>query len=105
MGRGLFVLPAITALIVACGSSGKISLGDDGTGLRALNPDSVVVATTTCGAGFAHATVCCSGSGCTTRDNVPFYPCASGETAYPDGTRCCSLDNPASCTPCDPSRE
>jgi hypothetical protein len=103
MVRQFAVLFAAGVLLGACSSASKVSLGDDGTGLRAVDPDSVHVATRTCGASFAHATVCCAGARCTTRDNAPFHPCATGETAYPDGLRCCSLSDPSQCTACDPN--
>jgi hypothetical protein len=88
----------------AC-SSGKVSLGDDGTGLRNVAADEVVVAIRACATGAAHPNVCCSGDPCTTHDLAPFAPCRAGETSYPDGQRCCDLESPSSCTACDPTVE
>ncbi len=102
--RAWLGLVALAAMGAAC-SSAKVSLGDDGTGLRKIAPDNVAVAIRACPTGAAHPNVCCLGEECTTHDVAPFAPCAAGETAYPDGQRCCALDAPASCTPCDPAVE
>jgi len=95
---------ALAAAVAAC-SSGKVSLGDDGTGLRNIPADAVVVAIRACPTGAAHPNVCCSGDPCTTHDVAPFAACGAGETAYPDGQRCCDLTSPTSCTTCDPAFE
>lgn len=97
-------LVGLVGFVAAC-SATKVSLGDDGTGLRNVNPDDVMVASRACDIGAAHPNVCCAGSSCVTHDNAPFAPCASGETAYPDGLRCCSLAEPRTCTSCDPNVE
>jgi hypothetical protein len=94
----------VLAGAAACSAS-KVSLGDDGTGLRNVNPDDVMVASRACDAGAAHPNVCCAGSSCVTRDSAPFTPCAAGETAYPDGLRCCTLAAPHACTACDPATQ
>jgi hypothetical protein len=86
------------AVAIACGGSGS---SNDGT--RKIETYNVVVASRPCQAGYEHAIVCCNGGNCVTRDSAPFHSCDG--TAYPDGLRCCSLNEPTRCTTCDPKTQ
>jgi len=98
---------AIGGLTLAVGVAIAVSIACGGSGspdpVRKIDSYKVVVATTPCPAGYEHAIVCCVDQDCSTRDDAPFHAC--GGTAYPDGLRCCSLNDPKSCNTCDPTAQ
>jgi len=65
--------------------------------VAAIDPSSLVGQVTSCPDRFAHPVACCSGGrgqavGCTKHPSDPFRACEHPTFAFPDPTKCCSLD-------------